>query len=132
VAVGAVLTGEDRGCSLRCLASAANLAAARFSLFFSSNDFSADDLFVFPYRRATSPAVRAFLRARAASSADLAAELVISNNAASKFRMRSAAADNLFPLVFLEDDEGDLDAMAVADRVGESDAVIFVSYGVNC
>ena len=74
----------------------------------------------------TSPAVRAFLRARAASSADLAAELVISNNAASKFRMRSAAADNLFPLVFLEDnDEGDLDAMAVADRVGESVAVIF-------
>jgi len=40
--------------------------------------------------------------------------------------MRSAAADNLFPLVFLEEeDEGDLDAMAVADRVGESVAVIF-------
>ena len=41
--------------------------------------------------------------------------------------MRSAAADNLFPLVLFleEEDEGDLDAMAVADRVGESVAVIF-------
>ena len=81
----------------------------------------------------TSLAVRAFLRARAASSADLAADVVISNKAASKFRMRSAAADNLlFPslllliIIFLV---GDLEAMAVADfadRGGDRTAVMVV------
>lgn len=78
----------------------------------------------------TSPAVRAFLRARAASSADLAAELVISNKAASKFRMRSAACSRFF------EDDGDDNledfledaAMAVAERVGDSVAVIFVGW----
>jgi hypothetical protein len=76
----------------------------------------------------TSAAVRAFLRARAASSADLAAEFVISNRAASKFRMRSAAADSLLLLcpLFLV---GDLEAMAVAafaDLVGDDRSVILV------
>ena len=55
----------------------------------------------------------------------MAAELVISNKAASKFRMRSAACSRFLEE---EEEEGDfLDAdaiMAVADRVGDSVAVI--------
>lgn len=80
----------------------------------------------------TSPAVLALRLALAASSADLAAELVISTNAASKFLIRSAAADNLLLLLplFLAEEDGDLDAMVVvADRLGDSDAVIFVAAG---
>ena len=57
----------------------------------------------------------------------MAAELVISNKAASKFRMRSAACSR-FLEEEEEEEEGDfLDAdaiMAVADRVGDSVAVI--------
>ena len=47
--------------------------------------------------------------------------------------MRSAAADNLLlvPLLFFEDEEGDLDAMAVADLDGDSVAVMFGGGGYH-